>query len=512
MSEKTQRRKKLLKKGWEVGSYATGYALGGGVGQVLTLYYMSFLMFAMQIDPLSAALILGVTKVWDGFIDPAIGVLVDKTKSRFGSCRKWILISIVPIFITYFMLWYNFGITSTSGKIAYFLIAQLLFSTASSLGTVPYEALLPRMVDGYKERINYSSFRTVFSGIANVASTYIYAALIHAKEPDDYLLYQKEFAIMGLVLGAMFAIPMLITFLGSKEKIINTKPENLSVKGVFKDYAEILKSKLFRKCFLLSMLGSFISYAASIALTIFVLLTYSDLDVKIIGITLSLIFLVVNIKGAFEIGFFVPNIVMMKKRNKHFPFLVDLPILVAGCIILLFTTPETHLAVFFIGIALFGAGTSCLSFVPNVLMPDLPDIDELMYGKRREGANGGLVTLGRQVTSGLAFLIFGVVLTLLNLNEDNASTAQYTPQNIAALKIMLCAIPIIGGAVMFFISRTYNLDDKSHALIKAKIAEKREKGSVDFSKDERVLLEKITGTEYNRLWIAKEDVVQTAIE
>ncbi|MDR1905816.1 MAG: MFS transporter [Clostridiales bacterium] len=498
-----------IKKILNATAYASGYALGGGVAQIQTLYYMNFLLYAMIIPAWQVAIILGVSKLWDGFIDPIIGVFVDKTKSKLGNCRPWILVSVVPIFITYFMLWYNFGITGEAARFVYFFFAQILFSTASSIGTVPYEALLPRMVDGYNERTNFSAFRMIFSGIYAVGCTWIYSAVINVKDLGEYHLHTKEFMTLGLLFGVMFSIPMLTTFLGTKETAKVPSDEKLSVKNVFKSYAQLLKSKLYRKFYTLNMLGSFISYCTSISLVIFVLLVYGDLNpVPLIGgltLPLALSFLTVNLRGAFEIGFFVPNLLMMKKFNKQFPLKVDLPLLFIGCIILLFTGKNVPVIIPLTGIAFLGAGISCLSIVPSTLIPDLPDIDELIYGKRREGESAGLLTLGKQLVQGLCFLIFGFVLEAFKLSEETASPDIADARTLTAVKIMLCLLPFVGIVAMYFVSKSYNLDAKNHALIKARIAEKHEKGFAEVLEDEQKIFSQITGIEYKELWIAQKE-------
>ncbi|MDR3216082.1 MAG: MFS transporter [Clostridiaceae bacterium] len=496
-----------LAKIWHVGSYAFGDALGGGAGMVISTYYMVFLVFVMKMPPLLAGLIMGLGKIWDGFIDPAMGIMVDRTKSKLGACRPWLIASVVPILVAYFFLWYSFGIQGVAGKFFYFLFAYVFYSTAVSMATVPYEALLPRMVDGYHERTNYSSLRMIFSGLANVGTTYLYDAIIHvtADNPPSPV-FAHDYMILGIVLGIIFAVPPLVTFLGSREKIRIVPDERLNVRRIFKNYAEVLKSKIYRKFFFISTLGAFASYAISSALVVFVLLVYGNLGFKLTLGTfvfpLTLSFLVINIKGALEIAFFVPNVVLMKKVNKHFPLLIDLPILALGCAIVLFVTPSTPLWVYLTGVGFIGAGSSCLAFVANTLMPDMSDVDELIYGKRREGITAGLYSLSRQVTNGLAMLVFGIVLTVFNLDTETASPELATNSTLAALKLMLCVIPMLCGIGMFLISRTYRLNAESHAVIKRRIAERRENGFVIPDAQEIRMFEKITGFAYSNMWIS----------
>ncbi|MDR2046699.1 MAG: MFS transporter [Clostridiales bacterium] len=502
--------KNVLNKTWRVLSYSAGYGLGGGVTQVFTLYYMGFLTFAMGLNPLAAGAVVAVGKIWDGFIDPMMGLAVDRTRTKLGACRPWFLAAAVPVFFTYFMLWYSFGVSDGVGRFFYFLAAQILFSTAFSMGTVPYEAILPKITDSYGERTNYSSVRMVFSGLFSVGGNYIYQLLIPAETAAEYAGMQDNFLKLGLILGAVFAVPLLVAFAGTKEKIpkMQAPLPKVSLKSVFATYGDILRSKLFRRCFTLTMLGSFIYYVISISLVTFVLLIYKNttynLSIGPLAIPVTLSFLVVNIRDAFEMSFFIPNVVMMKKVNKHRPFLIDLPLLLTGCVILLFVTPELGVVFYFISVAFIGAGVSCLNLVPNSLMSDLADVDELISGKRREGANAGLVSLGRQVVQGLSFLVCGAVLEAFGLSDETAvSPDKAGPLSLAALKIMLCAIPIIGCAIMFVISKTYGLTPVSHALIKEKIARKHADGRAELSDSDKRTLCAVTGLRSDDMWITK---------
>ena len=498
-----EQKERGLRKFWHVTAYAAGYTLEGGVGMVLSMYYLYFLMFAMGLSPLAAGLVTGLTKIWDGIIDPVIGIFVDRTNTKWGKCRPWLLASVIPIFITYAMLWTNLGIQGQAARFFYFIFAYLLFAVATSMGMISYDALLPRMIGSYGERTNYSSFRMIFSGIATTVSIYIYEAIVPAETTADYAKYTHEFFLLGLVLGAMFALPMLISFIGSKERYDLPAEERMTYRETLRGYVELLRTSLFRKCYTMTMLCAFIAYAIVTTLVIYVLLVYSNLRFQVPllgGITLT--FITINMKGVFEFGFFVPNVIMMKKRAKHFPFLVDLPILAAGLLILMFITPSTPIWIFIVGIAFIEAGTSCLGIVSNALMPDLPEVDEMIYGKRREGVIAGMVKMGKQVMQGAAFLVFSLLMTIFGLDESNASPDQATFGTMAAVKLMLCVIPILAILVILLLARKYKLDEKTHAQIKEHIAKKRAGGIVEIPPAQQVLFAGMAGRPYDTLWIA----------
>jgi len=489
---------------WRVTAYAAGYTLEGGVGMVLSMYYLYFLMFAMGLSPMLAGIVTGFTKIWDGIIDPVIGILVDRTNTKLGKCRPWLLGSVVPIFVTYALLWTDLGIQGQTAKFFYFIFAYMLFAVATSCGMIAYDALLPRMIANYGERTNYSAYRMIFSGIATTVSIYVYEAIIPAKTTADYAQYTHEFAVLGLVLGASFALPMLITYIGSKELSDLQAEERITYRETLRGYVELMRNSLFRKCYVITMLCAFIQYAITTTTVIYVLLVYSNLSfsVPLLG-GISLTFIAINMKGVLQFALFPPNVVMMKKKSKHYPFFVNLPILLAGLLILLFITRNTPVWIFVAGTAFIGAGTSCLGIVSNALMPDLPEVDEMIYGKRREGVIAGMVKLGKQVMQGAAFLVFSVLMTIFGLDESNASPDLATFGTMMAVKLMLCVIPIIAILAILLMARKYKLNETTHTQIKEHIAEKRAAGSVQIPAEQQALYAELAGRPFESLWIAE---------
>lgn len=482
-------------------AYASADMLGGGVGQVISLYYLAFLTFVAGLPPVLAGLVTGIGKIWDGITDPIMGVIVDRTKTKWGACRPYLLIAVIPVFITYFMLWNTWGISSTAGKFVYFSFAYILYSTAFTVAVVPYEALLPKMVEGYSERTNYSSLRMIFSGVACVLSTYVYEWIIPANQPLSPAL-NSNYVTLGLVLGIFFALSILPAALWTKETVNVEEPaKKTTVREVLRDYKEILSDRTYRKCYGLTLLGAFMASAILSSLVIFVLLVYGNIEKFLLGFTL--IFVIVNIKGAVEIGFFPVNVFLMKKYNKHRPYLLDLPLIIIAAVIGLFVTKDMPVWVFIAACALVGAGSSCLAFVPYTLLPDLADVDELMYGKRREGSNAGLTTMGRKIVAGLTLTLFGFIMEAFGITSDNASPEAATAGSLAAVKIMFSVIPIIACAAMIIISRTYSLNKDTHGLIKRLISEKKESGFASATDEEKAACEKITGMKYEKMWIAE---------
>jgi oligogalacturonide transporter len=491
----------------KIATYGAADYMGGSANQIIGLYYFLFLTTVAGLSPLLAGVVTGIGRIWDGLIDPAMGVLVDRTHKKMGSVKFLMLCSLVPIIISHFLFWSSFDIGNMIGKSIYFAVAYILWSTSYSLATVPYDSLLPRIVPDYSSRTNYAISRMIFSGIGGVSATYLYELFVPVSSEKMSPALASDYSIMGFSFGIFFVIFVLITALTIKEPpdILKGKKTNLSIKTIFSQYADVLKCKTYRKFFGLVLSGAFISGSILTAMMMFVMLIYGSIPKFFLGFSLS--FIVVNLKGAFEIGFFIPNMLMMKKYNKHRPYLIDIPLLIAAGILILFIDATTPLWVFLIAISLLGAGVSCLGFVPSALLPDLADAQELIKGQKNEGVNAGINTFGKQVVGGLSTLIFGVVLASFGLDSvaDKISPEDATNETIWAVKVMLAIVPIIMCVVVFLIGRTYKLDGKSHALIKKLVAQRHENGFVDPTDEEKKILVSITGVPYDSMWISSRE-------
>ena len=190
--------------------YATGDILGGGAFSLISLLFLDFLVNVEGINSSLAGTIVLVGKVWDAVSDPLMGVISDRTVSRYGRRRVYILAGVLPVILTFSMLWYSFGIQTQTGKFIYYVLAYILFSSAFTLVMVPYNALLPDMVSDYKARTGFSTIRMLVSNIAALISVTIPGVLLGEKAVGSYLL-------MGLVFGLFFGLPLVVTYLTTWE-------------------------------------------------------------------------------------------------------------------------------------------------------------------------------------------------------------------------------------------------------------------------------------------------------
>jgi GPH family glycoside/pentoside/hexuronide:cation symporter len=137
--------------------------LGPAIATNIASFFQHFFLTTVAgISPLAAGTILLVVKLWDSVNDPLMGWLTDKTVSRHGRRRPWLLYGAVPFGLLFFLQWLVPPL-GDAGKIAYYLLIALLFDTAFTVVNVPYTALTPELTRDYDERTSLNSYRFAFS-------------------------------------------------------------------------------------------------------------------------------------------------------------------------------------------------------------------------------------------------------------------------------------------------------------------------------------------------------------
>jgi glycoside/pentoside/hexuronide:cation symporter, GPH family len=154
--------KKALKKAGIIEKI--GYALGDGAANIAWRAVATFLFIfytdVFGLDPAAVGLIMLVARFSDGVSDVVMGIIGDRTKSKYGHFRPWILWTAIPLAISLSLLFTTpgFGIT---GKLIYAYITYILFTLVYTANNIPYGALMAVIIFDNKERTTLGSFRMV---------------------------------------------------------------------------------------------------------------------------------------------------------------------------------------------------------------------------------------------------------------------------------------------------------------------------------------------------------------
>jgi Na+/melibiose symporter-like transporter len=217
-----------------------GYSLGDLSANLIFQTLMTFLAFfytdVYRIPPASASAIIFAGGMIGAFFNPVMGVIADRTSTRWGKFRPWILWTAVP-FGVIALLAFSTPNFSDGGKIAYALITYILLVLVYSANNLPYAALSGVITGDMAQRNSISSYRFVAVMIAQFTVQVILLPLVVILGDGDRTVgFEKAMGIFAVV-GIIFFI---ITFLTTRERIV-PKPEQES--SVKQDLLDLMKNR-----------------------------------------------------------------------------------------------------------------------------------------------------------------------------------------------------------------------------------------------------------------------------
>lgn len=242
-----------------------GYSLGDGsanlIFQMMMMFQLFFYTDVFGIKATAAGMILLVARIFDAFVDPLVGILSDRTTTRWGKYRPWLLWTAIP-FAVFFVLAFSTPDLGERAKIMYAGVTYILLMSIYSFNNTPYSSLGGVMTSDIKERTSISSIRFVTATIATFIVQGLTLPLVSKFGQGDA---QKGWSTTILLFAVVVVVLMFITFLTTKERITPPVNQKTSVKQDFKD---IVGSGPWKAMFALtlflfvtlSMWGSSMSY------------------------------------------------------------------------------------------------------------------------------------------------------------------------------------------------------------------------------------------------------------
>src|SRR5437660_1517536 len=151
----------------EKAGYSLGDAAANFVFMTMILFQLNFYTDTLGITAAAAGTMLLVGRLWDAFFDPMMGVMADRTNTRWGKFRPWVLWTSVPWGIAMVLAYTNPGLGST-GNLVWACLTNILLMTLYSANNTPYSAMTGVMTGDGNERTSLSSFRFVAAMIAQL--------------------------------------------------------------------------------------------------------------------------------------------------------------------------------------------------------------------------------------------------------------------------------------------------------------------------------------------------------
>ncbi len=481
---KTEEKNTFLKRM----SYGCADIYGGGAFVVISTFYTVFLTKSLGMPTALAGTIPLIGKIWDAITDPLMGNIADRTKSKMGAKRFWMLIGSIISALTFVVMWipYSAG-GSVTGQYIFYVLMYMLFSTGFTIVMVPYNGLLPDMIDDYTIRGKFSGVRMAFSAFGAIIAGLIPTIMI--KDNTNSAQYLR----VALIFAVIFFIAIMLTVVGTWEK--QKKVQKISLGETFTQSFTVFKSHSFRLFICIFIFGQ----AAADFVTGLAVYYIDDVLNAYGGGNFT------KLMGVILISQFIGMIVfsaIMAKTSKKFPIIFGTPIrMVATFAMLFFSYEGAPFIVILILSFVIGLSMAGVSISIYAILSDLADVDELITSISRPGICSGMATFTRKIAAGLSSAAIGILLAMVGYDAIAANTGMRqslaTQRGIAYIYVF--AQLVLLALTLFFTIR-FPVTRIEFDVIRKDVA--RRKGEDDSlpTAEEIQICEKATGYKYDKLW------------
>ena len=427
--------------------YGIGDLGNAVVNSAIQFFLMKFYTDGALVLPALAGNALLIGKVWDAINDPLFGWLTDKTKSRFGKRRVFMLFGAIPLAISIALLWF----VPTSDRLWTFVwIAAtfILFDTLWTLTNVPYYALTSELTDDYDERSSLTTYRMVMAVPAYLVGAALTPAIVGL-----FALQRTGYAVIGVAYGILAAVALLISAAGFRERqgLAVTKPEASPLKSLL----VALKNKPFVWLCVTYFVVN-ISFAFIKILMVYYI-EYQLLMKAETTLVMGLMLICVTISLPFWQW-------LSRKMDKGPAYALGM--LVGGiAVVLTFFLPHHSTALIYLISILAGFGFSAQWIFPWAMVADVADYDRVESGQQRSGMYYGVWGLATKVSEALALAAVGWILTGFGYIPN----VEQTSHALLGIRLFFGLVP----AGFIFISLPllfkYPITRKSHAVVRTKL-------------------------------------------
>jgi GPH family glycoside/pentoside/hexuronide:cation symporter len=446
MSDKLPRRTKFL---YGIGD--TGFSL---TLTIVGVFFAIFLTDVVGLSPGIAAIAIFIGRSWDYINDPLIGHLSDRTRSRWGRRRPFLLFGALPFAITFTLMWWRPPLDSEVALAAYYALVYVLFDAAATVAYMPYFALTPELTNDYDERTSLTTYRMFFSIFGSLVAFTVPLMIVGSFTSDN----AERVLLMGAAFAVASALPLLLAFLGTRER---QEYQQLEPPGLRQSLRAALKNRPF-------------VFGAAIFL-------FTWVSVDILQATLMyFIKYVVNREPSSDLimgTIFVTAILTLpfwaraaQRWNKRLAYIGGIAFWAAVQLVLITLNPLSSLTWLLFLCVLAGVGVGAAHVLPWSIIPDAVEWDEWQTGERHEGMFYSLITLMQKVASSIAIPL---VLLVLELTGYQPNAATQPASALMGIRIVIGPIPALLLLTGILFAASYPLNRQLHTQLRLDLAARR---------------------------------------
>lgn len=431
------------------------YGIGAMGHGLYTAFLSSFLsIYFTDVFGMSGAAmgtLFLIARVWDAVNDPMMGIIADKTKTKWGKYRPYLILTPIVMAVSMIMLFTVPEIIGT-WKIVWAYVFYILYGMSYTAYGVPYLSSSYVVTNTVQERDGYLAISSIFTIVCTCIVSIFGLAAIRAFG-DGAVGYHSTVMILA------FAAILAAWINGFKNKEI--KIAEHQEKNTIKDYADILiQNRPFQRMLVMNFL-----VVTAINIPLGLLLYYLK---YIIGNENHYIFLMIEL---LVIQFVVMSVTtsLTGKIGKKQSVMFSLFFMMIGALVLL--SAYQNIILVYIGSGVIGVGTAILQVSLNILTADTVDYGEWKFGKHSEGVVFSLTSFANKLATAFVGAIIGYGLDIIGY----AANQEQSDITKMGLRILMTMVPVVLEIIAILIFRKYELDTETLCRMQKELAERREK-------------------------------------
>lgn len=408
-----------------------------GTSFFLLFYYTDVL----GLPSATAGLIFGAAMIWDGLIDPLMGLVASRTRTRWGRYRPYILFGAPALAATYALMFLQ-PFLALPGAVVFALVAQMLFRTAYTAVSIPYGSLSAAITTSAQERNLLAAFK-VWGGALAALAVALGSQPFVALWPTP----QLGWLLLALLVGVVSCAAFVLMFLHVRERPV---PDEAPP-----PFGTLLRALLQNRPFLVLLAAIVAVNIATVIggkVTVYYFTYYlqrPDLTGVGLAIQVAAVMLLTPVWG--HVG---------RRWSKRAAWIGGSAIATVGMALLLAyggRSPAVVLAL----LALTQVGGAAIPISMWSLIPDTVEVGQWKAGVRAEGAVFGVITLGQKVALGVGIGLTGVLLQA----SGYVAGAVQAAATQRGLHLLMTVPALVGFAGSAAIMGFYVLDGRLHGRL-----------------------------------------------
>ncbi|MDJ0737563.1 MAG: MFS transporter [Nostocaceae cyanobacterium] len=442
--------------------------LGPAITANIAVFFM--LVFLTNVAGIPAGLagsILLVGKIWDAVNDPIVGVLTDKTKSRWGRRLPWMFFGAIPFGIFFFLQWIVPANWNVWGLFWYYVLIGVMSQVCYTVVNLPYTAMTPELTQDYDERTRLNSFRFAFSIGGSILSL-ILAIFIFEKIPNR----QQQYLVLAAICGVISVLALYWCVWGVRDRILafeakRSQQEEPTPIPIIEQFKIAFSNRPF-----LFVIGIYLCSWLAVQITASIIpyfvvncmqLQESDVPKVLIGV-----------QGTALLMLFLWS-ALSQKVGKKIVYFMGMSLWIIAQIGLFFLQPG-QITLMYVMAVMAGFGVSVAYLVPWSMIPDVIELDELETGQRREGIFYGFMVLLQKFGLALGLFLVGMALEASGFQEavPGESLLPTQPDSaLFAIRMAIAPLPTFCLILGLFLTYFYPITKELHAEILLKLKQRK---------------------------------------